>query len=101
VTLQINQEPPTPDLADLDPGYRSLWINTSAGCIFARIGGSGPPLLLLQGFSETHVMWHRVGADVGRTRISSAPAIPAAVHQRTQKPAIRAFKHPRNSNRWL
>ena len=49
-----------PDLADLFPGYASEWINTRSGRIFARVGGKGPPLLLLHGFSETHVMWHRV-----------------------------------------
>ena len=49
-----------PDLADLFPGYASEWINTSAGRIFARVGGKGPPLLLLHGFSSTHVMWHPV-----------------------------------------
>src|SRR6202521_5962352 len=48
------------DLADLFPGYASEWINTKSGRIFARVGGKGPPLLLLHGFSETHVMWHRV-----------------------------------------
>ena len=36
-----------PDLADLFPGYASEWLNTSAGRIFARVGGKGPPLLLL------------------------------------------------------
>jgi haloacetate dehalogenase len=48
------------DLADLFPGYESRWINTSSGRIFARVGGSGPPLLCLHGFSSTHVMWHTV-----------------------------------------
>lgn len=28
--------------------------------IHARVGGSGPPLLLLHGYPQTHVMWHRV-----------------------------------------
>jgi hypothetical protein len=32
-----------PDLADLYPGYASDWIDTSAGRIFARSGGKGPP----------------------------------------------------------
>jgi haloacetate dehalogenase len=53
-----------PDLADLFPGYASEWINTRMGRIFARVGGSGPPLLLLHGFSETHVMWHRVAPQL-------------------------------------
>ncbi len=48
------------DLADLFPGFSSEWINTKNGRIFARVGGKGPPLLLLHGFSQTHVMWHRV-----------------------------------------
>jgi haloacetate dehalogenase len=49
-----------PDLADLYPGYLSRWINTAAGKIFARVGGSGPPLLLLHGHPQSNVMWHRV-----------------------------------------
>jgi len=49
-----------PDLADLFPGYSAEWINTKSGRIFARVGGKGPPLLLLHGFSSTHVMWHTV-----------------------------------------
>jgi haloacetate dehalogenase len=53
-----------PDLADLFPGYASEWINTQSGRIFARVGGNGPPLLLLHGFSETHVMWHRVAPQL-------------------------------------
>lgn len=48
------------DLADLFPGFASEWISTKDGRIFARVGGKGPPLLLLHGFSQTHVMWHRV-----------------------------------------
>ena len=46
------EEPPMPDLADLFPGYEAKWINTSQGRIFARVGGKGPPLLLLHGFSS-------------------------------------------------
>ncbi len=53
-----------PDLADLFPGYASEWINTSSGRIFARVGGKGPPLLLLHGFSSTHVMWHTVAPQL-------------------------------------
>jgi haloacetate dehalogenase len=57
-------EEPMSDLADLYPGFASEWINTSSGRIFARVGGKGPPLLLLHGFSETHVMWHRVAPQL-------------------------------------
>ncbi len=53
-----------PDLADLFRGYASEWLNTASGRIFARVSGKGPPLLLLHGFSETHVMWHRVAPQL-------------------------------------
>ncbi len=49
------------DLADLFPGYESHWIDTSVGRIFARSSnGEGPPLLLLHGYAQTNVMWHKV-----------------------------------------
>jgi haloacetate dehalogenase len=28
--------------------------------IFARVGGSGPPLLLLHGYPQSHLIWHKV-----------------------------------------
>ncbi len=34
--------------------------------IFARVGGSGPPLLLIHGFPQTHAMWHRVAPTLMR-----------------------------------
>ena len=54
------------DLADLFPGFASHWIATQAGRIFARAGGSGPPLLMLHGFPQTHVMWHRLAPDLAK-----------------------------------
>src|SRR6202051_2879328 len=53
-----------PDLADLHPGYAPRWIDTSIGKIFARVGGSGPPLLLLHGHPQRKVMWHRVAREL-------------------------------------
>jgi haloacetate dehalogenase len=35
-------------------------VATPRGQVRVRIGGSGPPLLLLHGFPETHLMWHGV-----------------------------------------
>lgn len=55
-----------PDLADLFPGFESHWIDTEAGRIFARSGGSGPPLVLLHGFPQTHVEWHRIAPDLAK-----------------------------------
>ena len=48
------------ELADLYVSFASQWVDTSAGQIFARVGGKGPPLLLLHGYAESNVMWHKV-----------------------------------------
>lgn len=40
--------------------FESCRIQTTDVEIFLRIGGSGPPLLLLHGYPQSHVMWHRV-----------------------------------------
>lgn len=34
--------------------------------IHGRVGGSGPPLLLLHGHPQTHAMWHRVAGDLAK-----------------------------------
>lgn len=41
-------------------GFKQRRIKTPEVEIHLRIGGSGPPLLLLHGYPQTHVMWHRV-----------------------------------------
>ena len=55
-----------PDLADLYPGFESHWIDTSAGRLFARSGGEGPPLLMLHGYIQTNAMWHKVAPTLAR-----------------------------------
>lgn len=55
------------DTSDLFPGFDSHWIDTAAGRIFARSNGSGPPLVLLHGFPQTHVCWHRIAPGLART----------------------------------
>jgi haloacetate dehalogenase len=45
---------------------QSVVVETGDALIFARWGGSGPPLLLLHGFPETHVMWHQVAPLLSR-----------------------------------
>ncbi len=45
---------------DLFPGFDSLAVDGDGATIHLRKGGSGPPLLLVHGYPQTHVMWHRV-----------------------------------------
>src|SRR4051794_40671344 len=43
-------------------GFALQELPTERGAILARVGGSGPPLLLLHGYPQTHVMWHAAAA---------------------------------------
>jgi haloacetate dehalogenase len=47
-------------------GFTLSTIDTGAVSIRTRYGGSGPPLLLLHGHPQTHVMWHRVAPQLAR-----------------------------------
>ncbi len=42
------------------PGFRTTVIDTGEVPIHAAIGGNGPPVLLLHGYPQTAMMWHRV-----------------------------------------
>src|SRR6476646_8941953 len=41
-------------------GFETSDVETPRGRIRVRVGGAGPPLLLLHGYPETHLMWHAV-----------------------------------------
>jgi haloacetate dehalogenase len=41
-------------------GFQTSTVDVGETTIFVRCKGSGRPLLLLHGFPQTHVMWHRV-----------------------------------------
>ncbi len=41
-------------------GFEGRQLETSGTTINCFIGGDGPPLLMLHGYPQTHVMWHKV-----------------------------------------
>jgi hypothetical protein len=45
-------------------GFAEHELETDRGVIFARVGGSGPPLLVLHGYPQTHLMG--LGGEAGR-----------------------------------
>jgi haloacetate dehalogenase len=48
----------------LFPGFTLETVAISAGAIRLRHGGSGPPLLLLHGNPQSHLMWHGVAPSL-------------------------------------
>jgi haloacetate dehalogenase len=46
----------------LFPGFELFDVATQQGKLRVRRGGKGQPLLLLHGYPQTHVMWHKVAA---------------------------------------
>lgn len=45
-------------------GFEAFDVATSGTTIHGRRGGTGPPVLLLHGIPETHLMWHRVAPQL-------------------------------------
>jgi haloacetate dehalogenase len=45
-------------------GFETFDIATTGATIRGRRGGEGPPVLLLHGIPETHLMWHRVAPEL-------------------------------------
>src|SRR5215813_6521227 len=50
------------EVAALFPGFKHLDVRTRGAVIRVRHGGSGPPLLLLHGYPNNHVLWYAVAA---------------------------------------
>ena len=46
----------------LFPGFEARQIQTSGATIHTLKGGSGPPVLLVHGYPQTHVEWHKIAA---------------------------------------
>jgi haloacetate dehalogenase len=57
------------DLPDLFPGFAAKTVDVGAVKLFARVGGpeDAPPVVLVHGFPQDHVMWHRVAPALART----------------------------------
>jgi haloacetate dehalogenase len=49
---------------DLFPGFAVRDLDTPGARVHAVVGGSGPPLLLLHGYPQTHAIWHRMAVPL-------------------------------------
>jgi haloacetate dehalogenase len=50
----------------LFPGFAQQALRANGIDIHVRHGGSGPPLLLLHGFPQTHAIWHKVAPQLAK-----------------------------------
>ena len=51
---------------DMFNGFRRFDIEGEGAVIHGVTGGSGPPLLLLHGYPQTHAMWHKIAPELAR-----------------------------------
>jgi len=58
---------------DLLAGFQTRRIQTTGATIHVRIAGSGPPLLLLHGFPQTNVIWHKIAPELAKRFTVVAP----------------------------
>jgi haloacetate dehalogenase len=61
------------NLDTLFPGFEARWIDGPAGRIFARVGGEGPPVVLIHGFPQTHAEWHVMAVALAKTHTVVCP----------------------------
>jgi haloacetate dehalogenase len=54
-------------------GFDSRTVPGDGAGIHLRVGGDGPPLLLLHGYPETHLMWAGLAADLAQDFTVVAP----------------------------
>jgi haloacetate dehalogenase len=57
-------------------GFVNHGLHTARGEIVARVGGQGPPLLLLHGYPQTGVMWHTVAELLAENHTVVVPDLP-------------------------
>ena len=79
-------------------GFDARVLVGARGPIFARVGGSGPPLLLLHGYPETHLMWHAAAPALAQHFTVVAADLPG--YGASHKPAA-AGDHRPHSKRAL
>ena len=54
-------------------GFATARIEANGVGLHVVHGGSGPAVLLLHGYPQTHVMWHKVAPELARTHTVVAP----------------------------
>ncbi|WP_420335865.1 alpha/beta fold hydrolase [Roseibium sp.] len=66
----------TTELPDLFPNFETKVVHAKDMDFFCRIGGSGPPLLLLHGYPQSHVIWHKIAPELAARFTLIMPDLP-------------------------
>ena len=61
-------------MTPLFENFVSRRIKTTGAEINLVVGGSGPPLLLLHGYPQTHAMWHKIAPRLAQRLTGRIPA---------------------------
>ncbi|UYB52961.1 alpha/beta hydrolase [Xanthomonas sp. AM6] len=67
------------------PGFARLQADAGGVAFDGVIGGSGPPLLLLHGFPQTHLTWRLVAPRLAQAYTVIAPDLPGYGGSRTHR----------------
>ncbi len=54
-------------------GFENKRISTRGTEINLKVAGKGPALLLLHGYPQTHVIWHKIAPELAKTRTVVVP----------------------------
>jgi haloacetate dehalogenase len=79
-------------------GFSTVSIDTPRGRVHAAVGGSGPPLLVLHGYPQTHLMWHAAAGALAERFTVVAADLPG--YGDSFRPAV-ADDHAPHSKRAL
>lgn len=61
------QPSPSPESpASFFPGFKARDITTAGATIHLVVGGSGPPILLLHGAPQTHIIWRNIAPQLAQ-----------------------------------
>ena len=47
-------------------GFQKKFVKVKKGKIFCKVKGNGQPLLLLHGYPQTHLMWHKIAPELSK-----------------------------------
>ncbi|MGE5114194.1 MAG: alpha/beta fold hydrolase [Acidobacteriaceae bacterium] len=64
---------PQPPATDFFPGFQTRNIKSGDTTIHLVIGGSGPPILLLHGYPQTHIIWRKIAPQLAKNFTVVAP----------------------------